>query len=250
MTCPKCTGALPAAGMSRRAVLGRFGMGLGGIALANLINPSSAFASLSSGTAQDRGVLGGPASLAGQGEARHLSLHGRRAVADGDVRLQAGAQAAQRRAAARFGAPGPAADRHVRQSVVAAARGIAVRVQSARDERHLGQRPAAADREDRRRALHRPIDVHRGHQSRSRRSRSSRPDRRSPAGRAWARGFTTGSAATTRICRRLSCSSRPARSISRSTRGCGAAGSCRRSIRACSSAAARTRCSISRIPTA
>ena len=55
MTCPKCTGAVPAAGLSRRAVLSRFGMGLGGIALANLINPAKAFAS----TPQDRGVLGG-----------------------------------------------------------------------------------------------------------------------------------------------------------------------------------------------
>ncbi len=55
MNCPKCTGALPAAGMSRRAVLGRFGMGLGGIALANLANRAPVFASMG----QDRGVLGG-----------------------------------------------------------------------------------------------------------------------------------------------------------------------------------------------
>ena len=39
MSCDKCTGALPIAGLSRRALLNRFGMGLGGIALANLINP-------------------------------------------------------------------------------------------------------------------------------------------------------------------------------------------------------------------
>ena len=32
MSCHKCAGALPAAGMSRRGVLNRFGMGLGGIA--------------------------------------------------------------------------------------------------------------------------------------------------------------------------------------------------------------------------
>jgi hypothetical protein len=41
--------------MSRRAVLNRFGMGLGGIALANLINP----ARLVAASDQDRGVLGG-----------------------------------------------------------------------------------------------------------------------------------------------------------------------------------------------
>ena len=34
-----CTGPLPAAGLSRRGFLNRFGMGLGGVALANLMNP-------------------------------------------------------------------------------------------------------------------------------------------------------------------------------------------------------------------
>jgi hypothetical protein len=55
MSCQKCVGALPAAGLSRRAVLNRFGMGLGGIALANLINP----AQLSGQARQDRGILDG-----------------------------------------------------------------------------------------------------------------------------------------------------------------------------------------------
>jgi hypothetical protein len=48
---------VPFAGLSRRAVLNRFGMGLGGMALANLINPSSL--RLSAQTLQDRGVLAG-----------------------------------------------------------------------------------------------------------------------------------------------------------------------------------------------
>ena len=57
MTCQKCVGALPAAGLSRRAVLNRFGLGLGGIALANLVNPTSL---LGSGLPdQGRGMLGG-----------------------------------------------------------------------------------------------------------------------------------------------------------------------------------------------
>ncbi len=43
-TCRQCTGPLPAAGMSRRALLNRFGMGLGGMALANLVNPARLFA--------------------------------------------------------------------------------------------------------------------------------------------------------------------------------------------------------------
>jgi len=57
MTCHKCVGPVPSAGLSRRAVLTRFGMGLGGIALANLINPASLRAS--GEVQQDRGVLGG-----------------------------------------------------------------------------------------------------------------------------------------------------------------------------------------------
>src|SRR4026207_311865 len=57
MSCAKCVGAAPLAGLSRRAVLNRFGMGLGGIAVANLINPAGLFASGSDG--QDRGVLNG-----------------------------------------------------------------------------------------------------------------------------------------------------------------------------------------------
>ncbi len=57
MSCAKCVGAVPVAGLSRRAVLNRFGMGLGGLALANLINPAGLIASGSDG--QDRGVLDG-----------------------------------------------------------------------------------------------------------------------------------------------------------------------------------------------
>ena len=48
------------------------------------------------------------------------------------------------------------------------------------------------------------VDAHRRDQPRSRRSRSSRPAASSRAGRAWARGSLTGSAARTRICRRSS----------------------------------------------
>jgi uncharacterized protein DUF1501 len=57
MSCAKCVGAVPVVGLSRRAVLNRFGMGLGGLALANLINPSRLIASASDG--HDRGVLNG-----------------------------------------------------------------------------------------------------------------------------------------------------------------------------------------------
>ena len=85
MSCQKCVGPLPAASMSRRDVLSRFGMGLGGMALAEPRQPDH-------GVAQDRGSARRPTASSRQGQARHLSLHGRRAVADGDVRLQAGAR--------------------------------------------------------------------------------------------------------------------------------------------------------------
>ena len=39
-----CTGPVPAAGLTRRHFLNRFGMGLGGIALAHLLNPLEAAA--------------------------------------------------------------------------------------------------------------------------------------------------------------------------------------------------------------
>lgn len=51
-----CTGPLPAAGLSRRSFLNRFGMGLGGIALANLLYPARMFAA-SAGA--DGGILNG-----------------------------------------------------------------------------------------------------------------------------------------------------------------------------------------------
>jgi len=56
-----CVGPLPAAHLSRRQVLSRFGLGLGGVALANLVNPADALsASLqAAGVSADRGVLGG-----------------------------------------------------------------------------------------------------------------------------------------------------------------------------------------------
>ncbi|MBI2423366.1 MAG: DUF1501 domain-containing protein [Candidatus Hydrogenedentes bacterium] len=43
---PHCLGSVPAIGMSRRTFLNRFGMGLGGIALASLINPGATSAAV------------------------------------------------------------------------------------------------------------------------------------------------------------------------------------------------------------
>jgi hypothetical protein len=51
-----CPGPLPAFGLSRRQLLSRFGLGLGGIALAHLLNPATARAAVAG---PDLGVLGG-----------------------------------------------------------------------------------------------------------------------------------------------------------------------------------------------
>ena len=53
-----CTGPLPAAGLSRRGFLNRFGMGLGGVALANLMNPAGILAAATNGN-KDLGILNG-----------------------------------------------------------------------------------------------------------------------------------------------------------------------------------------------
>ncbi len=56
MTPQICTGPLPTANLSRRAFLNRFGMGLGGIALANLLSPARLFGATA---AADHGILNG-----------------------------------------------------------------------------------------------------------------------------------------------------------------------------------------------
>lgn len=53
---PLCTGSIPVNAFSRRQFLNRFGMGLGGVALANLINPGKSLAS----SAEDHAVIASP----------------------------------------------------------------------------------------------------------------------------------------------------------------------------------------------
>src|SRR5579863_6966118 len=50
-----CTGPLPAAGLSRRGFLNRFGLGMGGLALAGLMKPAGLWAAADG----DRGLLEG-----------------------------------------------------------------------------------------------------------------------------------------------------------------------------------------------
>jgi hypothetical protein len=54
----RCTGALPAFGLSRRAVLNRFGLGLGGIALSDLFQPPGVVAAARPSLEGQAGVLG------------------------------------------------------------------------------------------------------------------------------------------------------------------------------------------------
>lgn len=56
---PSCSGPLSVADLSRRQFLNRFGMGLGGIALAHLVNPApTASAAIPTASTHDLGVLG------------------------------------------------------------------------------------------------------------------------------------------------------------------------------------------------
>ena len=55
--CPQCAGPAPLDDLSRRAFLARFGMGLGSVALGDLLNPARAFAAA---PPMDCGVLGSP----------------------------------------------------------------------------------------------------------------------------------------------------------------------------------------------
>ena len=146
-----------------------------------------------------------PAALRAEGEARHLPAPVRRAVAARDCSTTSRRSRSSR--ARRFPtrcAMGQRVAQTMGQSPLPVAQ-IAVQVRAARQVRHVGQRAAAAHREDRRRHHRHQDDEHRRDQSRSRRSRSSRPAPSSRAGRAWARGSATASAARTRTCRRSSC---------------------------------------------
>jgi len=59
MSAPLCTGRLPIDGLSRRQFLNRFGFGLGGVALAHLLNPVRTLSEAAASTSL-RGVLSEP----------------------------------------------------------------------------------------------------------------------------------------------------------------------------------------------
>ena len=148
--------------LTRRHFFRQAGFGIGSLALASLIDErllaSAGMPHAARDGRQRRGGRGGAhdrTSLRPEGEADHLPVHGRRAVADRHVRSQAEAAAARRPAD-----PG----RHrqgrtvrVHQGHAAAAR-LAVHVPEARAVSGGDVDAAAAPREARRRDRDRPLD--------------------------------------------------------------------------------------------
>ena len=192
--------------LTRRQLFGLSARGIGIGALASLLGRGGLAAAEQTRACEDRRP-GRTAAPCAARQARHLPAPVRRAVAARDVRLQAGAREVPGHADSRLGPPGPA--RHADDgAVVAAGREVHLQVRAARQSRHLGQRAAAAHREDRRRHHRHQDDVTRMRSITTRRSPSSRPGSSSRAGRAWARGSATASAPRTRTCRRSSCCSR------------------------------------------
>ena len=102
--------------------------------------------------------------LHAEGEARHLPVHGRRAVADRSVRSQAGADQARRSGHPRGAHQGRAV--RVHQGHAEAAR-LAVPVQEARPVGRRDLRAAAEPGQDRRRDRVRPLDADDAVQSRA-----------------------------------------------------------------------------------
>ena len=136
-----------------------------------------------------------PAAPRAQGQAHHLPVPVRRSLAARAVGLQAGPRADGRRGPAALGARRPARHHHDGGAGALPPRPVHVRVPAARRHGHVGQRPHAPHREDRRRADVHQVDAHRGDQPRPR--HHLLPDRGPArrAGPAWGRGSRTASAA-------------------------------------------------------
>lgn len=80
---PLCTGSIPLLGMTRRECLSKVGMGLGSLALGQLLHTDAARAAVP----ENAPALASP-HFAPKGEARDLPLPERRSVATGDFRLK------------------------------------------------------------------------------------------------------------------------------------------------------------------
>ena len=172
--------------MTRRHFFGRASTGIGIAALASLLAED----------ATSRGRTARPAALPAQSQARHLPVPARRAVAARSVRLQAGAGDAARHGAAGLGPQGPAAHRHdgVPGEVSRPRRRSSSSRSTARAGTWLSELLPHTG-EGRRRHLRSSGRMQTERSITIRRSRSSRPDSRSPGGRASAPGSPMGWAA-------------------------------------------------------
>ena len=188
---------------TRRHFLSKTSLGIGALGTRVAARPALLRARRRSGP-QTRRATAASAALRAARQARHLPVSVRRPVAARPVRPQAAAQRDERPGAARVGADGPAAHGHDRGPEVVSRGRLAVQVRAARQVGHVGQRAAAAHGEDRRRAVLRQVDAHRGDQSRS--GHHVLPDRTQQAGPAErsAPGSRMGWAARTATCRRSS----------------------------------------------
>ena len=189
---------------TRRHFLSSTSLGIGALGLASLLDP----ALLSGETGPEPGDAAGPLL-----KATHFVPRAKRVIylfqSGGPSQLdlfdyKPKLQNDARRGAAGVGANGAAADRHDRRPAVVPDRRLAVQVRAARQVGHLGQRAAAAHGEDRRRAVHRQVDAHRGDQPRP--GHHLLPDRIAAGRPAEHRrvAVATASAATTATCRRSS----------------------------------------------
>ncbi len=118
----------------------------------------------------NRETPGGAADTAAfraQGETGDLPVHGRGALPDGHVRLQAEDGRVVRQGPARFDPHGPATDDHDVGPAAVPDRAVEVQVPAARPERRLGQRTAASHGQDGGRSGDHQDREHRGDQSRS-----------------------------------------------------------------------------------
>ena len=207
--------------VTRRDALCRIGNGFGMLAFASLVGDSLAAAATLGDQDPEDARLGWPAPSR-EGEARHLPVHERRAVAGGQLRSEADAGQVSRPAAARRQPRHRAQDRR--------ADALAVHVQEVRPVRDGRQRAVPVRRRLRRRHLLHPLRLHRHPEPRA---VDADDEHRPHAGRpAVARllAHLRSRHARTRACPASSCSAPTCRP--RSARRSGTTRSCRPCIRA------------------
>ncbi len=151
---------------TRRQFFSRGANAVGAAALASLLGADAPRAGLDRHARRSRLARAG-APLSGQGQAGDLPAHGRRALADRPVRLQAANEGMVRQGPARLDPHGPAADDDDLGPEAVSRRAVEVQVRPARPVRHVDLRAAAEPGQGGRRHLLRPQHAHRGHQPRA-----------------------------------------------------------------------------------